>query len=141
MKSNVGEEGGPHRVESGVCPQKGQQGGCPTPRVSAGWGDARVCLAGPGSRREGEGVDDEDMGMRGMSPTRREGSDALPGVQGDALARSREDPTKEEVMVAGEDGCSSSRHRDRGDAARAVSTGIAGERVGVADKRGKGATT
>ena len=89
MKSYVGVESGPHRIECGDCPQKEQRRGCRTPSVSTGRGDARDCLAIPGSRRECEDVGDEVMGKRGMSPTSREGNDDLPGVHGDAMARSR----------------------------------------------------
>ena len=40
-------------------------------------------------------------------------------------------------MVVGEVAGTSSRHREGGDAAGAVSTGMAGKTVGAADKRGK----
>ena len=81
-----------------------------------------------------------------MSPTRREGKVGLPGFHGIAMARSREEPPRGEVMVTDEDEYTSSRHREGGDAVGVASTGIAGEMVGVADIiemveawRGKGA--
>lgn len=69
-----------------------------------------------------------------MSPTRREGSGGLLGFQGEAMARSRELPTREgEWLVADEVVDASSRHRERGVAAGDVSTGIAGAVVEVAN--------
>ena len=67
------------------------------------------------------------MGERGMSPTRREGSVGLLGFHGDAMARSREEPSNGEVMVAGEVIDTSSHHREGGDTTGGdTSTGIVG---------------